>query len=123
MAYKLKPAKDGVNTMCSTMGCRTYNGYDINWHDSWKNALIEVAKTGKLKHEVLNSPRAKDGRGNISPVTVILPTLAMECKRELGKKLDDEVVLTEMVKQFKAAENREPTEEELKEIKTFVKNR
>ena len=44
-------------TYVSTMGCRTYNGYDING-------------LGQLK----------DGRGNIAPVTIILPTLAMMAK-------------------------------------------
>ena len=43
------------STYFSTMGCRTANGYDINGF-------------GQLK----------DGRGNICPVTIILPTLAME---------------------------------------------
>ena len=42
-------------TYNATMGCRTTNGYDING-------------LGQLK----------DGRGNICPVTIILPTLAME---------------------------------------------
>ena len=42
-------------TYFSTMGCRTANGWDINGF-------------GQLK----------DGRGNICPVTIILPTLAME---------------------------------------------
>ena len=42
-------------TYFSTMGCRTANGFDING-------------LGQLK----------DGRGNICPVTIILPTLAME---------------------------------------------
>ena len=42
-------------TYFSTMGCRTANGFDINGF-------------GQLK----------DGRGNIAPVTIILPTLAME---------------------------------------------
>lgn len=46
-------------TYFSTMGCRTSNGYDINGF-------------GQLK----------DGRGNICPVTIILPTLAMEAKEE-----------------------------------------
>lgn len=46
-------------TYFSTMGCRTANGWDINGF-------------GQLK----------DGRGNICPVTVILPTLAMEAKEE-----------------------------------------
>lgn len=44
-------------TYFSTMGCRTANGYDINGF-------------GQLK----------DGRGNICPVTIIMPTLAMEAK-------------------------------------------
>ena len=46
-------------TFFSTMGCRTANGLDINQDDP---------KLAQLK----------DGRGNISPVTIILPTLAME---------------------------------------------
>lgn len=44
-------------TYFSTMGCRTANGWDINGF-------------GQLK----------DGRGNICPVTIIMPTLAMEAK-------------------------------------------
>lgn len=44
-------------TYFSTMGCRTANGWDINGF-------------GQLK----------DGRGNICPVTIILPTLAMMAK-------------------------------------------
>ena len=47
-------------TYFSTMGCRTANGYDINGF-------------GQLK----------DGRGNICPVTIIMPTLAMETKEFL----------------------------------------
>lgn len=42
--------------------CRTYNGYDINGY-------------GQLK----------DGRGNICPVTIIMPTLAMEANRDIEK--------------------------------------
>lgn len=44
-------------TYFSTMGCRTANGMDINGF-------------GQMK----------DGRGNICPVTIIMPTLAMETK-------------------------------------------
>ena len=43
-------------TYFSTMGCRTANGWDVNG-------------LGQLK----------DGRGNICPVTIIMPTLAMQC--------------------------------------------
>lgn len=45
------------DTYFSTMGCRTANGWDIN-----------------------GLGQQKDGRGNICPVTIILPTLAMEAK-------------------------------------------
>lgn len=44
-----------------THNCRTYNGYDIN------------AEEGV-------NPQMKDGRGNLAPVTIILPTLAMQVK-------------------------------------------
>lgn len=49
--------RNDPRTYFSTMGCRTANGWDINGF-------------GQLK----------DGRGNICPVTIIMPTLAMECK-------------------------------------------
>ena len=45
--------------------CRTYNGYDINGY-------------GQLK----------DGRGNICPVTIIMPTLAMEAGRDVEKFME-----------------------------------
>lgn len=47
-------------TYFSTMGCRTSNGMDIN-----------------------GLGQQKDGRGNICPVTIILPTLAMEAGRNV----------------------------------------
>ena len=53
--------KNDPKTYFSTMGCRTANGADIN------------AEPG-------TNPQTKDGRGNICPVTIILPTLAMEAK-------------------------------------------
>lgn len=49
-------------TYFSTMGCRTSNGLDIN-----------------------GLGQRKDGRGNICPVTIILPTLAMEADRNVEK--------------------------------------
>lgn len=48
-------------TYFSTMGCRTANGWDING-------------LGQMK----------DGRGNICPVTVIMPTLAMEAREKVS---------------------------------------
>ena len=52
--YSQCPQGYGINT------CRTANGWDING-------------LGQLK----------DGRGNICPVTIILPTIAMEAQEDL----------------------------------------
>lgn len=57
------------DTYVSTMGCRTYNGFDMNGF-------------GQMK----------DGRGNIAPVTIILPTIAMECKMSEPEFEDDTLV-------------------------------
>ena len=62
-------------TYFSTMGCRTANGADIN------------ADPGQ-------NPQKKDGRGNICPVTIILPTLAMEAK-ENAEWVEDGAVAAE----------------------------
>lgn len=51
-------------TYMATMGCRTYNGMDIN-----------------------GLGQQKDGRGNLAPVTIILPTLAMEANRDVNEFL------------------------------------
>lgn len=52
--------KNDPKTYFSTMGCRTANGWDIN-----------------------GFRQLKDGRGNICPVTIIMPTLAMEAKKQI----------------------------------------
>lgn len=71
-------------TYFSTMGCRTANGYDINGF-------------GQLK----------DGRGNICPVTIIMPTLAMIAKTRVNNLLsfkvldeDNEVKINEYIRVF-----------------------
>lgn len=53
---------DDPKTYFSTMGCRTANGLDIN-----------------------GMGQTKDGRGNICPVTIIMPTLAMEAKERANQ--------------------------------------
>ena len=57
-------------TYFSTMGCRTANGWDINCDDE---------KLGQLK----------DGRGNICPTTIIMPTIAMQAKDKSEKNKTD----------------------------------
>ena len=64
--------RNDPRTYVSTMGCRTYNGADIN---------VEPG----------NNPQLKDGRGNICPTTIILPTLAMEVK-DITKENGGELV-------------------------------
>ena len=61
--------KNDPKTYVSTMGCRTYNGSDIN------------AEPG-------TNPQTKDGRGNIAPTTIIMPTLAMEAGRDVEKFME-----------------------------------
>lgn len=64
-------------TYFSTMGCRTANGWDINGF-------------GQLK----------DGRGNICPVTIILPTLAMMAKNEVNKRVDTNIDERDYISKF-----------------------
>ena len=68
----------------STMGCRTQNGADINAVDSYKNNIKQVIKDGTLYDDVTSAAR-KDSRGNISPVTIIMPTLAMQAYDKVAK--------------------------------------
>lgn len=60
--------KNDPRTYFSTMGCRTANGWDINGFE-----------------------QLKDGRGNICPVTIILPTLAME-SQELSNANQTDII-------------------------------
>lgn len=69
--------KNNVKTYFSTMGCRTANGWDINGFE-----------------------QLKDGRGNICPVTIILPTLAMEAKEYTTKNTTGENLEGQTVAKF-----------------------
>ena len=65
-----------INDPCtyfSTMGCRTVNGADIN------------AEPGV-------NPQRKDGRGNICPVTIIMPTLAMQVKQAMEGMSEQSII-------------------------------
>ena len=69
--------RNDPRTYFSTMGCRTANGFDING-------------LGQLK----------DGRGNICPVTIILPTLAKEVENKVNKYLSNRATNEEYMKEF-----------------------
>lgn len=66
--------RNDPRTYPSTMGCRTYSSWDINAPDE------------AHKH-------IKDGRGNIAPATIILPTLAMEAKKKAEKEQKSEYIV------------------------------
>lgn len=84
---KVKPAEKFTRyEVMSTMGCRTYNGYDINCDSKYFFGIFrKIAETGKVQDNWMLSANQKDGRGNICPVTIIMPTLAMMAK-ESGSK-------------------------------------
>ena len=69
--------------MFSTMGCRTVNGYDVNFMDEYKRNIDAVIdnRLDDVSDDMVSGIQ-KDGRGNIAPVTVILPTLAMEARQK-----------------------------------------
>ena len=64
-------------TYFSTMGCRTANGWDVNGLD-----------------------QRKDGRGNICPVTIIMPTLAMKAKEIWKEDVNNNESLIDIFMEF-----------------------
>lgn len=84
---KVKPAEKFTRyEIFSTMGCRTALSYDINCDSNYFfNIFRKIAETGKVQDNWMLSANQKDGRGNICPVTIIMPTLAMMAK-ESGSK-------------------------------------
>ena len=66
--------------------CRTQNGADVNAKDSFARNIRAVINGEDIVDD-FRSGAQKDGRGNICPVTIIMPTLAMECKVDF----DDDV--------------------------------
>lgn len=78
---------DPVEIM-STMGCRTYNGYDANFDFGY--IINNIIRYDKPPKNYFYSGNQKDGRGNIAPATIILPTIAMKSKGRIGNKnIDD----------------------------------
>lgn len=69
----------------STMGCRTQNGFDVNFMDVFKTNIQYIINGEYDKIIDCYSAAQKDGRGNICPVTIILPTLAMLAQRDVEK--------------------------------------
>lgn len=64
--------------------CRTYNGYDANF--DFNVVIKHILKYGTPPENYFYSGNQKDGRGNIAPATIILPTIAMETRGDIGNK-------------------------------------
>lgn len=96
--------------------CRTYNGYDANFNFNY--IIDEIIKYNKPPKDYFYSGNQKDGRGNLAPATVILPTLAMKAKGRIGEKNIEDFfeILTrkieeckdELIERFKLIANQSP---------------
>ena len=73
--------------------CRTVNGFDVNFKDYYERNIKLIIKGEKPSLD-LTSAFQKDGRGNICPVTIILPTLAMMARKHIEKQLEKEAAQT-----------------------------
>ena len=68
----------------STMGCRTANGADCNFEESYVKNIRAVIDNGTLYDDMVSAAQ-KPGRGNICPTTIIMPTIAMQAKKKAEK--------------------------------------
>lgn len=89
----------------STMGCRTVNGLDINAFDNFKRNVQCILEGRYDDIDDVFSGVQKDGRGNICPTTIIMPTLAAMSRKKIEKKyegatLDLDKVKEEMFNEF-----------------------
>ena len=74
----------------NTMGCRTVNLFDINALDNFKQNVQHVLNKEFDRIDDVFSAIQKDGRGNICPVTIILPTLAAMSVKKIEAKAKKE---------------------------------
>ena len=72
----------------STMGCRTVNGLDVNAFDNFKRNVQCIIDGRYDDIDDVFSGVIKDGRGNICPTTIILPTLAALTRKKIEKKYE-----------------------------------
>lgn len=80
--------------------CRTANGSDVNFTEEYYLNQLKDVVSGKIKERDLDvdirAKDQKDGRGNICPCTIILPTIAMQSLSKLDKNATNE----QKIKQF-----------------------
>lgn len=83
----------------STMGCRTVNGLDINAFDNFKRNVQCILEGRYDDIDDVFSGVQKDGRGNICPTTIIMPTLAAMTRKKIEKKYEGITVDLDKVKE------------------------
>ena len=87
--------------------CRTVNGFDINYLEEYKRSIKAFLEE---RFDDINttfvSAAQKDGRGNIAPATIILPTIAMMAKDSVNNKMkekdnyDNELYKNDLIEEF-----------------------
>ena len=73
--------------------CRTYTSKDVSWQDDWTSELKKTLENSNYQPVTFASSHMKDGRGNVCPATIILPTLAMEAKKKAEKEQRPEYIV------------------------------
>ena len=80
--------------------CRTANGSDVNFTEEYYLNQLKGVVSGKISERDLDvdirAKDQKDGRGNICPCTIILPTIAMQAV----SKLDENATIEQKITQF-----------------------
>ena len=101
---KLKAVNiDDPRVLFSTMGCRTCQFTDINFKDTYRENIRRALNGESLTRDSIKhiSSNQKDSRGNICPVTIIMPTLAMQAKEDIESGIVNIVdVENEVVEHF-----------------------
>ena len=72
--------------------CRTVNGLDVNYLQVYKDSISAFLNENfEGVNKTFTSAAQKDGRGNICPVTIILPTIAMEAVEAVSERAGENV--------------------------------
>lgn len=69
----------------STMGCRTANGHDITAQKCFESNVANILRGNPYVHEYISASK-KDSRGNICPVTILMPFIAMEAVKAVNEQ-------------------------------------
>ena len=80
--------------------CRTVNGLDVNALDNFKANVQHIIDGEFDKIDDVYSGVQKDGRGNICPTTIIMPTLAAKVMKKMNKQFENTDLADEAKKEM-----------------------